>query len=81
MSIWRNPSEDLNIRHKNKRLLYSTEEVSQKFNKSYDSVRINILSDNIKFNKSLMKFIKCYEKFSEKQQVAGFQNFGMGSFI
>ena len=40
-------------------------EVSQEFDKFYDSVKKEIRSDNIKFNKSLMKFIKRYKKYSD----------------
>ena len=38
------------------------DEVSQECEKSYDSVKKEIRSDNIEFNESLMKFTKLYEK-------------------
>ena len=51
-------------------------EVSQEFDKFYDSVKKEIHSDNIEFNKSLMKFVKRYKKYSDSQRVSAFQNFG-----
>ena len=38
------------------------DEVSQEFDKFYDSVKKEIRCDNIEFNKSLMKSMKHYEK-------------------
>ena len=51
-------------------------EVSQEFDKFYDSVKKEIHSDNIEFNKSLMKLVKRYKKYSDSQRVSAFQNFG-----